>query len=212
MRRCPAGNEKEVIGLQDVPYAIEMVNITKRFPGIIANDNVTLQLKKGEIHALLGENGVTLYDHSGHKADDFLDDVFVFKNGFVLKKKRKGQNWTFETPQGTVIATADKAEIAGSSWLALRVQGQVWYVYQILGLCFERQISVSLFSKRWQIFAKVCTEDLKIYQGSGTDSLVFALSDGDMSVLQHRDAVFGNIKAELTRRGRYHYLPNGGLV
>ena len=55
--RCPAGNEKEVIGLQDVPYAIEMVNITKRFPGIIANDNVTLQLKKGEIHALLGENG-----------------------------------------------------------------------------------------------------------------------------------------------------------
>lgn len=55
MCRCSAGNEKEVIGLQDVPYAIEMVNITKRFPGIIANDNVTLQLKKGEIHALLGK-------------------------------------------------------------------------------------------------------------------------------------------------------------
>ena len=34
-----------------------MVNITKKFPGIIANDNVTLQLKSGEIHALLGENG-----------------------------------------------------------------------------------------------------------------------------------------------------------
>ncbi|MBO4213810.1 MAG: ABC transporter ATP-binding protein [Lachnospiraceae bacterium] len=41
----------------DTPYAIEMLNITKRFPGIIANDNITLQLKKGEIHALLGENG-----------------------------------------------------------------------------------------------------------------------------------------------------------
>ena len=39
----------------DAPYAIEMVNITKRFPGIIANDNITLQLKRGEIHALLGE-------------------------------------------------------------------------------------------------------------------------------------------------------------
>ena len=38
-------------------YAVEMLNITKRFPGIIANDNITLQLKKGEIHALLGENG-----------------------------------------------------------------------------------------------------------------------------------------------------------
>ncbi|MBQ1475925.1 MAG: ATP-binding cassette domain-containing protein, partial [Firmicutes bacterium] len=41
----------------DAPYAIEMLNITKRFPGIIANDNITLQLRKGEIHALLGENG-----------------------------------------------------------------------------------------------------------------------------------------------------------
>ena len=38
-------------------YAIEMLNITKKFPGIIANDNITLQLRRGEIHALLGENG-----------------------------------------------------------------------------------------------------------------------------------------------------------
>ena len=38
-------------------YAIEMLHITKRFPGIIANDDITLQLKHGEIHALLGENG-----------------------------------------------------------------------------------------------------------------------------------------------------------
>lgn len=38
-------------------YIIEMLNITKEFPGIIANDNVTLRLRKGEIHALLGENG-----------------------------------------------------------------------------------------------------------------------------------------------------------
>jgi len=34
-----------------------MLNIRKEFPGVIANDNITLQLKKGEIHALLGENG-----------------------------------------------------------------------------------------------------------------------------------------------------------
>ncbi len=38
-------------------YAIEMLGITKRFPGIVANDNITLQLRRGEIHALLGENG-----------------------------------------------------------------------------------------------------------------------------------------------------------
>ena len=39
------------------PYAIEMRHITKVFPGIVANDDITLQLRRGEIHALLGENG-----------------------------------------------------------------------------------------------------------------------------------------------------------
>ncbi|MGI8302705.1 ABC transporter ATP-binding protein [Bacillus paranthracis] len=38
-------------------YVIEMNNITKVFPGIVANDDITLQVKQGEIHALLGENG-----------------------------------------------------------------------------------------------------------------------------------------------------------
>jgi general nucleoside transport system ATP-binding protein len=38
-------------------YIIEMLNIRKEFTGIVANDNITLQVKPGEIHALLGENG-----------------------------------------------------------------------------------------------------------------------------------------------------------
>jgi ABC-type uncharacterized transport system ATPase subunit len=44
-------------GGTNVDYVIEMLNITKVFGNFIANDNITLQLKKGEIHALLGENG-----------------------------------------------------------------------------------------------------------------------------------------------------------
>ena len=39
------------------PVVIEMRGITKRFPGIVANDSISLTLRKGEIHALLGENG-----------------------------------------------------------------------------------------------------------------------------------------------------------
>ena len=42
---------------EESEYVIEMLNITKIFPGIKANDNITLQLRRGEIHALLGENG-----------------------------------------------------------------------------------------------------------------------------------------------------------
>ena len=41
----------------DSEYIIEMLNIRKEFPGIVANDDITLQLRRGEIHALLGENG-----------------------------------------------------------------------------------------------------------------------------------------------------------
>ena len=38
-------------------HVIEMLNIRKEFPGIVANDNITLQVREGEIHAILGENG-----------------------------------------------------------------------------------------------------------------------------------------------------------
>ena len=43
--------------MSDTEYIIEMKHITKRFPGLTANDDVTIQIKKGEIYALLGENG-----------------------------------------------------------------------------------------------------------------------------------------------------------
>ncbi|MEG1710508.1 MAG: ATP-binding cassette domain-containing protein, partial [Clostridia bacterium] len=43
--------------LNNSQYVIEMLDITKEFPGIKANDDITLQLRRGEIHALLGENG-----------------------------------------------------------------------------------------------------------------------------------------------------------
>ncbi len=55
----PANAKESPVTAQkpEAEYVIEMLHITKVFPGIRANDDITLQLKKGEIHALLGENG-----------------------------------------------------------------------------------------------------------------------------------------------------------
>ena len=39
------------------PYLIEAIDITKRFPGTIANDHICLHVKAGEIMGLVGENG-----------------------------------------------------------------------------------------------------------------------------------------------------------
>ena len=39
------------------PLAVEMRSITKTWPGVIANDHINLTVRKGEIHALVGENG-----------------------------------------------------------------------------------------------------------------------------------------------------------
>src|SRR6266852_3762451 len=42
---------------QSTPFAVEMRNITKTWPGVVANDHINLTVRKGEIHALVGENG-----------------------------------------------------------------------------------------------------------------------------------------------------------
>ena len=70
-------------------YVLELVGITKVFPGVKALDNVHFQLKKGEIHALMGENGagkstfikVITGVHKAEEGKMFLDGIEVnFKN------------------------------------------------------------------------------------------------------------------------------------
>ena len=39
------------------PFAVRMLGITKRFPGVVALDDVTLEVRRGEVHAICGENG-----------------------------------------------------------------------------------------------------------------------------------------------------------
>ncbi|MCP4143076.1 MAG: ABC transporter ATP-binding protein [Chloroflexi bacterium] len=69
--------------------ALEIRNVTKRFPGVLANDNVSFSLRKGEIHALLGENGAgksTLMNvvyglYAQDEGEFFIDNKLVEING-----------------------------------------------------------------------------------------------------------------------------------
>lgn len=65
--------------------AVKMVNIRKTFPGVIANDNINLEIYKGEIHALLGENGAgksTLMNiltglYKQEKGDIYINNEYI---------------------------------------------------------------------------------------------------------------------------------------
>lgn len=71
-------------------YVIEMLHITKDFPGIRANDDVTLQLKRGEIHALLGENGA-----GKSTLMSILFGMYEAEKGVI---KKNGQEITIHDP------------------------------------------------------------------------------------------------------------------
>jgi simple sugar transport system ATP-binding protein len=60
---------------QGEPYAVELRGITKRFPGVVANRDIDLRVRRGEVHAIVGENGAgkstlmkTLYGE--HRPDE----------------------------------------------------------------------------------------------------------------------------------------------
>ncbi|MEG6615816.1 ABC transporter ATP-binding protein [Peptococcaceae bacterium 1198_IL3148] len=75
---------------------VEMINITKRFPGVIANDQVNLTVRAGEIHALLGENG------SGKSTlMSILSGLYRPDEGQILVD---GQQVNFKNPRDAIAA------------------------------------------------------------------------------------------------------------
>ena len=86
-------------------YVIEMLNITKRFPGIVGNDNITLQLKKGEIHALLGENGA-----GKSTLMSVLFGLYQPEEGEIRKDGKKVDIPSFQVKPGQVIEIRERAK------------------------------------------------------------------------------------------------------
>lgn len=78
------------------PFLVEMNNITKRFPGIVANDRVSFNVRQGEIHVLLGENG------SGKSTlMSVLSGIYKPDDGEVLVN---GEKKTLRSPRDAIDA------------------------------------------------------------------------------------------------------------
>ena len=102
----------------DSEYVIEMLNIRKEFPGIVANDDITLQLKRGEIHALLGENGAGKSTFSKLLAGILKpSDGKICVNGIDTKKAKnsmlaKTTGFLFQNPDRQLCTYTVRDEIA----------------------------------------------------------------------------------------------------
>ena len=69
--------------MEEIKNVLELKNIVKTFPGIIANDHINLKIKKGDIHAILGENGAgksTLMNILAGLYSPDSDDIFINGN------------------------------------------------------------------------------------------------------------------------------------
>ena len=80
----------------EFPYAVEMRDIVLRFPGVLANDHVSFTLKKGEIHALLGENGA-----GKSTLMNVLAGLYRPESGEI---KIKGKPVTFNSPKDAIAS------------------------------------------------------------------------------------------------------------
>ena len=94
-------------------YVIEMLHITKEFPGIKANDDITLQLRRGEIHALLGENGAGKSTLMSVLFGLYQPEEGVIKkDGKVIRRLPAG---SYSTVSSQAPLYRPRAQAAGSS-------------------------------------------------------------------------------------------------
>ena len=100
--------------------AIELIGITKSFPGVLANDNVNLTVEEGEIHAVCGENGAgksTLMKvlSGAYKADQ--GSIFINGNQVTINNPRDAQSYGIETLYQN-LALADNLDAVQNIFLA----------------------------------------------------------------------------------------------
>ncbi|WP_425058891.1 Galactose/methyl galactoside import ATP-binding protein MglA [Sporomusa carbonis] len=136
---------------------VEMKNITKRFPGILANDNVNLTIKRGEIHALLGENGA-----GKSTLMSILTGLYRPDNGVICIN---GQPVDFHSPKDAVTKGIGMVHqhfklvktftVAENIILGLQASGEVYHlksVYEkIQEFCKLYGFCIDPAAKVWQL-------------------------------------------------------------
>ncbi len=105
--------------------ALEMRGITKRYPGVLANDHIDLDVRPGEIHALLGENGAgkstlmnILYGLAQPDSGDILIDGEVVKIADATQAIRRGINMVHQHFMLVPVLTVAENILLGEETMA----------------------------------------------------------------------------------------------
>src|SRR4051812_14885599 len=87
-------DERNTVATAGSVPAVAMLHITKRFPGVLANDDVTFAVEAGEVHALLGENGA-----GKSTLTNVLTGLYRPDGGEIL---RRGKRMAFHSPRDAI--------------------------------------------------------------------------------------------------------------
>jgi len=150
------------------PYILEMRNVSKTFPGVKALDQINLRVKRGSVHALMGENGAGNQKAMNEQASAILKEL-----GVPMDVTEKMSDVSVAKAQLVAIATAvsnDAKVIIMDEPTTALTENEVDQLYRIIETVKARGIAIIFISHKLDEVFRVSDEITVIRDGQYVDT------------------------------------------